>query len=289
MALGGATNNVSINGTGKLKFAGTGVYQVGGNKYAFQLSVNLNYALFFNTTLGQYEFRDAAAHPVQSIQGNGNAVINCTLKLGAYPNFTLSGAGIFRTTGSSGTNPATNFIGTTDVQSFVLRTNNLEAMRLLAGGKVGIGTTTPNSRLQKIVATGEDALRVQVNGNTRFLVNDAGGVTIGSTTEAPANSLYVNGDVGIGIAAPKQTSTYSEAAQAPLLPMQIRHHIPATAASAQIIVTNTFGSTVKTFVLTDKGAGNVTINAIEHNAGSYYYTLIVDGKKADSKQMILIK
>lgn len=69
----------------------------------------------------------------------------------------------------------------------------------------------------------------------------------------------------------------------------IRYNIPSSVKNAQIMVTNATGNTVKTFNLANKGAGNVTINAGELTAGSYYYTLIVDGKKADSKQMVLIR
>ena len=69
----------------------------------------------------------------------------------------------------------------------------------------------------------------------------------------------------------------------------IRYRVPSSAGKAQIIVTNTAGTTVKVFTITTKGAGSVSINGGELSAGSYYYTLIIDGKKADSKQMILVK
>jgi hypothetical protein len=49
----------------------------------------------------------------------------------------------WRLTGNSGTNPATNFLGTTDNQPLVIRTNNTERMRVTTGGSVGIGTNTP--------------------------------------------------------------------------------------------------------------------------------------------------
>jgi hypothetical protein len=42
-------------------------------------------------------------------------------------------------TGNAGTNPATNFLGTTDNVDFVLRTNNLERLRVRSNGDVGIG------------------------------------------------------------------------------------------------------------------------------------------------------
>ena len=46
--------------------------------------------------------------------------------------------------GNAGTDPTVNFIGTTDAQDFVTRTNNIERTRVTSGGNVGINTT-PNS------------------------------------------------------------------------------------------------------------------------------------------------
>jgi len=46
-------------------------------------------------------------------------------------------------TGNAGTTPATNFIGTTDLNDFVLKTNALERMRIKNNGFVGIGTQNP--------------------------------------------------------------------------------------------------------------------------------------------------
>ena len=50
--------------------------------------------------------------------------------------------------GNGGTNATTNFLGTTDAQDLVFRTNNSEKMRVLSNGNVGIGTTAPAYRLQ---------------------------------------------------------------------------------------------------------------------------------------------
>lgn len=50
--------------------------------------------------------------------------------------------------GNAGTNPNTNFIGTTDAMDFVLRTASTERMRITAGGNVGIGEQNPNVKLQ---------------------------------------------------------------------------------------------------------------------------------------------
>ncbi|MCC6330598.1 MAG: hypothetical protein IT218_01375, partial [Ignavibacteria bacterium] len=43
--------------------------------------------------------------------------------------------------GNTGTNPATNFVGTTDAQPLVIRTTNTERLRVNATGELGIGTT----------------------------------------------------------------------------------------------------------------------------------------------------
>jgi len=47
--------------------------------------------------------------------------------------------------GNSGTNPATDFIGTTDAKDFVVKTNNIERARFTGGGStnLGLGITTP--------------------------------------------------------------------------------------------------------------------------------------------------
>ncbi len=50
--------------------------------------------------------------------------------------------------GNSGTNPATQFIGTADGQPLVIRTDNTERLRIDAAGNVGIGTNNPTAKLE---------------------------------------------------------------------------------------------------------------------------------------------
>jgi len=71
-------------------------------------------------------------------------------------------------------------------------------------GKVGIGTTNPNSKLHVNADTNEDAFRVQSNGSSKLTVGFNGGTSIGAFASAPANGLYVDGNTGLGISSPTQ-------------------------------------------------------------------------------------
>jgi hypothetical protein len=72
-------------------------------------------------------------------------------------------------------------------------------------GNTGIGTTSPNSKLHVNASSGQDGLRVQISGSSKFTVASNGGTTIGAFNNAPpANGLYVNGNVGIGNSTPTQ-------------------------------------------------------------------------------------
>ncbi len=71
---------------------------------------------------------------------------------------------------------------------------------LYVNGNTGMGVSLPLSKLH-VNTSGQDALIVQVDGNSKLRVHENGSVSVGSATSGPANGLYVNGNVNIGASA----------------------------------------------------------------------------------------
>ncbi|GAB4418144.1 MAG: hypothetical protein OHK0039_29260 [Bacteroidia bacterium] len=80
-----------------------------------------------------------------------------------------------------------------------------------AGGSVGIGTVSPQAKLQVSSATDEDALRVIVGSSTRLRVLANGGVSVGANSQnTPAEGLYVHKDARInGRVYPNSDNTFT--------------------------------------------------------------------------------
>jgi hypothetical protein len=61
-------------------------------------------------------------------------------------------------TGNTGTDPGTDFLGTTDGQPLIFKTNNAEAMRIDQNGNVGLGATQLSARFTVIGASSQEAI-----------------------------------------------------------------------------------------------------------------------------------
>ena len=90
-----------------------------------------------------------------------------------------------------------------------------------------------------------------------------------STTEAVVAMLYQN-----------NPNPFTEATI-------ISYIIPIEAQQASIFIYNMLGEQVSKYDVSAFGEGNITISANELYAGTFLYSLVVDGKLIDTKQMII--
>lgn len=116
--------------------------------------------------------------------------------------------------GNSGTSATTNFIGTTDTNPLVFKTNNFEWMRVTTTGELAIGNTNPIATLDvtgSIYANnkGKNSYAMNSDGdNYGFISNPSQDIwTLGYGTDVkvlatPVLSWTGAGKVGLGTAAP---------------------------------------------------------------------------------------
>jgi hypothetical protein len=69
----------------------------------------------------------------------------------------------------------------------------------------------------------------------------------------------------------------------------IAYHLPQSTTNAEIIVTDLSGNVLKSISLNGNGDGQVTFSAGSFASGTYFYTLLINGQKIDTKEMIIAK
>jgi len=103
--------------------------------------------------------------------------------------------------GNTGTNPGTNFIGTTDAQDFVIRTNNAERMRVLSSGYVGINTAGPTQALH-VAGNSLVSTNMYVNSTSGGVIHYGNTGLFGQTTtfnpDGANNGVWLEGSNGEG-------------------------------------------------------------------------------------------
>lgn len=85
---------------------------------------------------------------VDGNQAAGRMLVSDALGTASWQALAPATATAWGLLGNAGTNPATNFIGTTDGEDLVFRTSSTERMRALANGNIGLGTAAPTERLE---------------------------------------------------------------------------------------------------------------------------------------------
>jgi len=93
-------------------------------------------------------------------------------------------------TGNSGTNSSNNFIGTTDNQPLILKSNSIESIRIKPNGNVGLGTTSPDAKLH----IAQDNINNQnlVLGKFTSFGSTGGSAIVSLTYNSTAANLEVN-------------------------------------------------------------------------------------------------
>ncbi len=66
----------------------------------------------------------------------------------------------------------------------------------------------------------------------------------------------------------------------------ITFNVPASVVKAQLIFYNSNGQVIQTVDIKTRGKGKVNVFAADLSTGLYHYTLVADGKVADSKKMV---
>ena len=120
---------------------------------------------------------------------------------------------------------------------------------------------TTNDALQSQIANLQNQIN-QLKGNT----STANSITSSSTARLEQNNPN-----------PFNSST------------TIHYYLPNNIGNAFINIYSGNGSVMKSMPLGTKVSGQITVKPGELTSGVYYYTLMVDGKTVDSKQMILTK
>ena len=137
------------------------------------------------------DYAQTAGNGITGVTDNGDGTLTFTyVDGGSYTTGPLTGVGnlgaaqSWSLTGNAGTDPLTNFIGTTDSTDWVVRTDSLERIRVLANGNVGIGVSNPAYKLTS-VDDGAGIIMpfgvVDLAGNPRFRMDLEGDQSIAFT------------------------------------------------------------------------------------------------------------
>jgi hypothetical protein len=67
----------------------------------------------------------------------------------------------------------------------------------------------------------------------------------------------------------------------------VGYFLPSTVNRASLLVTASNGAIVKSIPIAKGGEGKINLMSADLPAGSYYYSLLIDGKMLDTKKMII--
>ncbi|MFZ4056521.1 MAG: beta strand repeat-containing protein [Ferruginibacter sp.] len=193
----------------------TGAQTIAGAK-TFSTSMTVSGSTTLNSTLTVAG--SAALNAAVSVAGAaafGSSITASTLGAGATTDFvvTADATGLLRrlsvsslvgsagwsTAGNTGINSGNQFLGTTDLRSLRIRTNNVERMVIDSLGRMGLGTRTPQKPLEivyNLAATGGlmQFRNTAADGYTSFDFLDNNGVQVGNVGYANSGASSYAGN-----------------------------------------------------------------------------------------------
>ena len=143
----------------------------------------------------------------------------------------IEGQAGWKLDGNYNTNPAIDFLGTTDLKDLIFKTANQERMRLTSDGKLGIGTQNPAAKFELASPSSFELARFN-GGNLMYLTFAENGINRGylgsyvgnaedvdfgtedanttgkvhlTTANTPRLTVAADGRIGIGITSPTTT------------------------------------------------------------------------------------
>jgi len=104
-------------------------------------------------------------------------------------------------TGNAGTTPAVNFIGTTDIQDWVIKTDNQERARFLAGGQVRINNTSISiNEVFTVLGSGATGATDAVGTDAINGYTTSGGIAVyGENNDSGVGVWGVTSGSGVGV------------------------------------------------------------------------------------------
>ncbi|MBU2567095.1 hypothetical protein KKG46_06090 [Patescibacteria group bacterium] len=217
---GAQSYDVTTNGQTRLFIAGAGNVGISTTTPGYRLDVQGDSRVSAQFMLGRYAVNPASGNQAGAIIYNTASSTPFVWDGSQWlPIMTggLTSTG-WMLAGNAGTNPGTDFIGTTDNKALYFKTNNTDAMLITEGGLVGIGAGVgiPSHGLEVASddgfgfydGAGDQLVEVSGNlgsGTARIQFGDAGGVdTETAFSIAPASSTFtfMHGDVGISTSSP---------------------------------------------------------------------------------------
>jgi hypothetical protein len=168
----------------------------GTNISSYQKLWSVPYALYANkANSASYAdssgFAQIAGNGITGVTDNGDGTLTFTYYDGStYTTGPLIGVGnlgaaqSWSLIGNAGTDPQTNFIGTTDATDWVIRTNSVERVRVKENGNIGIGILNPQYKLTTVDDGSGNVMPfgvVDLAGNPRFRMDLEGDQTVAFT------------------------------------------------------------------------------------------------------------